>query len=405
MDERSSGYPGWRVVAACFVMALFSYGFGFYGQGVYLAELTIAGGTDAPKFSTGMVSAATTAYYLLSALLVLFLGEVIVKLGPRIVAAIGAVALALSLLLISRIESLFDLFISYLTMSIAWATLTNAAITNILGLWFASKRGLAISLALNGASAGGITIAPLLAWSSGRIAFSTTLQLAALATLAILLTTVVVWVDRPASQAVAAITDAGVTTADRPITRREVLRTAHFWTIAAPFALAIMAQVGFVVHQVAFLFPSLGRDGAGIAVAATTTMAVLGRLGVGIYIDHLDPRRVTALLLAVQATALLAMIQSKAPWVLYPACAIFGVSVGNIITLPVLVVQREYPAVAFGMLSALVVSIIQLTFAFGPALIGWLRDTTGGYNAPLMVCVALELTAATTVLRRRVSPS
>lgn len=399
MDESSLRYPGWRIVVACFVMAIFSYGFGFYGHSVYLAELTISDRAGVPRFSTTTVSAATTVYYLLSALLGVFAGDLISKFGPRTVTATGAVALALSLLLISRIESSFDLFVSYLTMSVAWATLTNGAISNILGLWFASRRGLAISLALNGASAGGIIIAPLLAWSSSRIAFSTALQFSALATLSILLTTVVVWIDRPVPTAGAAMADVAATPTAVPITRREALRTVHFWTIAAPFALAIMAQVGFIVHQVSFLLPSLGRDGVGVAVAATTTLAMLGRLGVGAYIDRLDPRRVAAVLLAVQAAALLVMIQSKTSWVLILACAMFGVAVGNVITLPVLVVQREYPAAAFGMLSALVVSLIQLTFAFGPALIGWLRDATGGYDVPLMACIALELTAAAAVLR------
>ena len=32
--ETSLGYEGWRVVLACFLMALFLFGFALYGQGV-----------------------------------------------------------------------------------------------------------------------------------------------------------------------------------------------------------------------------------------------------------------------------------------------------------------------------------------------------------------------------------
>jgi len=39
-DESSPRYFGWRVVAACFLMALACWGFGLYGHSVYLAELT-----------------------------------------------------------------------------------------------------------------------------------------------------------------------------------------------------------------------------------------------------------------------------------------------------------------------------------------------------------------------------
>ncbi|MCC7345780.1 MAG: MFS transporter, partial [Variibacter sp.] len=38
-DEFSLRYRGWRVVVLCFFMALFAWGFGFYGHAVYLAEL------------------------------------------------------------------------------------------------------------------------------------------------------------------------------------------------------------------------------------------------------------------------------------------------------------------------------------------------------------------------------
>jgi hypothetical protein len=51
MDEGSLRYPGWRVVIACFTMTLFGFGFGFYGHGVFLAELTMREGENAPKLA------------------------------------------------------------------------------------------------------------------------------------------------------------------------------------------------------------------------------------------------------------------------------------------------------------------------------------------------------------------
>ena len=37
-DETSPRYAGWRAVLACFLMALFLFGFALYGQGIYLVE-------------------------------------------------------------------------------------------------------------------------------------------------------------------------------------------------------------------------------------------------------------------------------------------------------------------------------------------------------------------------------
>jgi MFS family permease len=399
VNEGSFEYHGWKVVVVCFVMAMFSYGLGYYGHGVYLAELTTRDSSVAMRFTTSAVSAATTAYYLVSACLVLFVSNAISRFGPRVVAMAGAVALAASLLLIARIRSPIDLFMAYLTMSVSWATLTNAAISNILGLWFSSKRGLAISLSLNGASLGGILAAPLLIWGIGKAPFSTVLDVAAAVVLLGLMPIIALWMDRPASEKPAAA-GAGSASTARRVTRRAVLGTAHFWTIAAPFALVIMAQVGFIVHQISFLLPKIGREGAGLAVMLTAAMAVVGRVGLGFYVDRLDQRRAASILFANQAVALLLLIHADTPSVIYLASALFGLSVGNVITLPVLLVQREYDAVSFGVLAALVVSIIQMTFALGPALIGILRDLTGEYTISLMACVTLELLAAAIVLIR-----
>jgi predicted MFS family arabinose efflux permease len=401
ISERSFEYRGWKVVFVCFVMAVFSYGLGYYGHGVYLAELTTRDGSDGPRFTTSAVSAAATVYYVLSACLVLFVSDAISRFGPRFVAMIGAAALAASLLLIARIRSPVDLFVAYLTMSVSWATLTNAAISNVLGLWFSSKRGLAISLSLNGASLGGILAPPLLVWGIGKVSFSTALDTAAAIVLLGLAPLIALWMDRPSTgDLVAPVIVGPGGSRTRPVTRRSVLRTAHFWTIAAPFALAITAQVGFIVHQISFLLPKIGREGASLAVMLTTAMAVVGRIGLGFCIDHLNQRRIAALLFGNQAVAILLLIYANVPPVIYLASALFGLSVGNVITLPVLLVQQEYDAASFGVLAALAVSIIQMTFAFGPALVGVLRDLTGEYTTSLAVCIALELLAAAVVLIR-----
>src|SRR5262249_17781067 len=101
---------------------------------------------------------------------------------------------------------------------------------------------------------------------------------------------------------------------------------------------------------------------------------------------------------------LLVMLQSSTYFAVYLACAVFGFGVGNMIVLPALMVQREYPVAAFGMMTALVLGNIQVTNAFGPSLLGGLRDATGSYAAPISVCMSFEL-AAVVIILLRVGPA
>ena len=52
------------------------------------------------------------------------------------------------------------------------------------------------------------------------------------------------------------------------------------------------------------------------------------------------------------------------------AAGLFGFSVGNLITLPSLIVQREFDSGSFGVLVSLITAINQVTYAFGPGVIG-----------------------------------
>jgi cyanate permease len=206
--------------------------------------------------------------------------------------------------------------------------------------------------------------------------------------------TIVLCIRRPAlEEAMVSVAGGGAAMNIGPVTRRSALLSAHYWTIAAPLMLAIMVQVGFVVHQVSFLYPVLGREGAGFAVFLTALMAAASRVVVGFFIDRLDQRTVGAVLLAAQVGALFAMLKFPSPHVALLASAVFGFAVGVMITLPALLIQHECPPAAFGMLSALTLAIIQIGNACGPSILGWLHDVTGSYAVPIMVCIALEIAA------------
>jgi MFS family permease len=393
IDETSPRYAGWRVVAACFVVAVFCWGFGLYGHGVYLVELQRLHGWPA-----ALIAGGASAYYLLSATLVIFIGDVVARLGPRRLVLTGSACMAAAVGLLAFVTTPWQLYAVYLLLATGAAAMHTGAITTILGLWFDRQRGLAISLALNGASFGGILITPTLVIAIERFGFASAVVGSAAMMAMTVVPAALLWIDRPPARIDARPHSLSQ---HRPNwSRAMALRSGAFWSVAGPFAVALMAQIGFIVHQIAFLEPAMGRPLAGMAVSVMTIMAVVGRILLGIVIARLDARRVTAMSVASQAGALFAMTQTTDVALLFMACAVFGLSVGNLITLPAVVIQREFDAAAFGLLVGLSTAAGQFTCVAGPALLGLLRDLTGGYGAPLAFCIALEVAAAAAVLYR-----
>ncbi|MBL8382574.1 MAG: MFS transporter [Burkholderiales bacterium] len=376
---------------ACFVLATCAWGFGFYGHGVFLAELQRQHG-----WSTSLISGATTAYYLVGGVLVAFTADGIARVGPRRFVLAAAATLGLSAALIPQVQTPWQLYAVYILMAAGWAGTSLAAIVTVLGLWFDKRRGLAMSLALNGASAGSVVVVPLLvgmtAWLGFRAAVAASVLLFAL----LLVPMVLAWVDRPSAAWAPPSADA----VEAPWSKGRILGDIGFWSMAVPFSLGIAAQAGFLMHQYAALEPILGNVNTGFAVALTGAFAIIGRVGLGFFIDRVSPRGAAALLLLLHAAALAAIAHTRSPAVLYAACAAYGLGVGNIITLPPLVIQREFPAAQFATIASLATAVAGLTYAFGPAALGLLRDASGAYVVPLLFCAGVDVLAAVLVLWR-----
>jgi MFS family permease len=395
IPETSARYDGWRIVMVCFLVATFGWGLGFYGQSVYVAELHRLHGWPASLIASG-----TTFFYLFGALLVTFISEAIRAFGPRNCLLAGICALATAAVLIGQATQPWQLFVADAVLAFGWAGTSLGVITNTLGLWFDKKRGMAISLALNGASFGGIAGVPLLVAAIGAFGFPSALTTVAVVMLVLLIPVVLVFVGPPPGRDRAAMATATADALSASGIRMQALRDVAFLSVSIAFALVLFAQVGFIVHLIAFLDPVIGRERAAIAVAVLTAMAMGGRILFSTVIDRLNQRLASAISFASQAVALAIIINSRNDMVLILACGLFGFSVGNLITLPSLIVQREFDSRSFGVLVSLITAINQVTYAFGPGVIGLLRDFWGSYTQPFYGCIGLELAAAVLILVR-----
>ena len=394
---------GWSVVVACGLIAACSWGLGFYGLGVYLEALHRLHG-----WPTSLISAAITMYYLVGALGLLAVGAALAGRGPAPVMVYGSVTMGAAVAALGWLREPWQLFAVLAVMGTAWACLSLTAITSAILPWFPDRSAPAVTLALTGASVGGMVFVPGLVAIGQARGFTavTTAGAAAMFLVALPLAAFVVRHPAPAPGASSRSGSPGDAASDPAWSRRAALRTRHFWTLTLSFGLALFAQVGFIVHQLALLEPALGHLQAALAVSATTVSALLGRVAAGALADRVDRRVLSAAIFAVQAAALGVTAISGSPVALFVASVAFGLGVGNVITLPPLIVHAEFGARSFAIIFGMVSAAIQIGVALGPGLVGVLRDATGGYAVAVGVLAALDAVAALGVLwGRRQGPT
>jgi MFS family permease len=399
MIERSETthglFFGWKVVAAAFVVASFAWGLGLYGPPVFLHALH-----DARGWPISIIGAAITTHFLISAGLISQLAEIHRRFGLVPTTRVGAVALALGVVAWSLAAEPWQLFGAATVSGIGWALISGAAIAAMVGPWFKRRLGLALSLAFNGASAGGVLFTPLWLALIGQLGFPGAAVIIGAVTI------VVLWVLagrylRPTLDSLGLATDgdtaaamAGAPPSGSPLSRRALFNEKRFLTLAAAAALALFAQIGVIAVLVSLLATPLGDAGAAAAVSLTTGCAIAGRLLVGLLPARVDWRLVAAANFIMQASGVALLLGGATAMPLLAGCALFGLGLGNSVSLSPLIAQAEFERVDVSRVIALVTAINQALFSFAPGIFGLLHDLSGDWQASLAVAALLDVMAA-----------
>lgn len=395
------GFFGWQVVAASFVLAVFAWGIGFYGPGVYLHALHAREG-----WSLSLISAAITLHFLASAAMVGHLARAHARFGVVAVTRAGAVASALGAMGWALAEAPWHLVPAALLTAAGWSAHSGAAINAILSPWFDRRRPAALSLAFNGASVGGVAFTPLWAGLIGWLGFGWAGVAVAALTLLVLWPLAGVWFA-PTPAAMGLHPDgAAAPPPPRPgpgAPRGPLWRQGAFRSLSLAFAIGLLAQMGLLTTLFSIMAPVLGPGGAGMALSLATACAVLGRTAVGTLMPPgLDRRAIGVANFLMQAvgSAVLAAAGGESAALLLAGVVLFGLGIGQLLSLPPLIAQAEWPPEAVGQVVAMVTAVNQAFYAFGPGLLGAALDAFGPV-APPAIAGVLQLLAAAVLLSRR----
>ncbi len=384
-------FHGWYVVACAFLLATWGWGLAFYALGVYLVALQAAHG-----WSASAISSAITVFYLAGAGLIALLGRTIARFGAVGTVLTGIVAMAAGVTSLTVITTLWQLYVAFLLMAVGWSTMSGAVLNILVAPWFDRRQGLALSLAFTGASTGGVIVGPAVLWLVSTLGFATGVRVAVLTMLVILVPAVLLVLGRRLPDTPGHAASTVVESA-----HAKPLRSWAYWTISVSFAAGLIAQVGFITHQVPFLTPLLGTARTALCVSLMALAATVARLALGGIIDRMDARLAASGNFLVQVAGFALLWWRPHETALTVGSIVVGLAVGNMVSLPGLLIGREFSPAQFAAVISIVTATNQVAFAFAPTLMGLLRDATGDYSAALALCLVLDLAAAVLIVAGR----
>ncbi len=162
-------FYGWFIVAILFLVSIIDDGF-TYTFSTFLKPLTEEFGWSRAETAT-----AFSLYLLIGGLILPVWGWLVDHVGARWVFLLSSLIDGVALLFLSAVQNLSGYYAWYLLLGIGLAGIGPMPVGKVVTQWFVSKRGLAMGIALVGASGGGLVLVPLcgflIAELSWRIAY------------------------------------------------------------------------------------------------------------------------------------------------------------------------------------------------------------------------------------------
>jgi MFS family permease len=331
-------------------------------------------------WSRAAISASITGRSIVGAMVATSIGTLNDRYGPRKLILVGIGMISLSYLLLSTVTSLLQL---YLYVGIIVGAGMNFVLVPVLATvytCFGHKSAAANGLVMSGMSAAQIIVPPVATLLILRYNWQTCFLTLAVAAAVIGILAWSVIKPRPSPFGTAAERKTHPTPALSGYKFSEAIRTRALWIILLIYVSFAACYQMFVIHVVADVIDS----GIGAEVAATVlTLAgvtnTLGRLGVGTVANVLGLRRVLAMSLALQATALFLLAYAGQITSFYVAALIYGLGYGLGNPLIFTLAGHIFGSRAAGAIIGSIEAAFNVGMAMGPLLAGYIFDVTGSY--------------------------
>lgn len=405
MSENSAGAPapggtgspgqgkprifyGWYIVGAVFLTQTVGCGLIFYNLSILLKAF-VAEGT----FSVGITSAATAVFFISSGFAGLGVGWLLDRFDPRFVMTGGAIIAAVALAAIGHVTQPWQLYAFYVCFGIGNAALVVIPGMTIVARWFTRQRSKAIAYASTGLSFGGIVFSPLSASLVQSLGLASAGPWLGLMLMAGILP--IAWIFlRPSPQSIGEAPDGdpprlradGSLEPPDGVSFSDAIRSRFFIFCTLAYVFSMMAQVGTLAHQ--FRLVSLRADDhiAALAISTMAASSIAGRLIGGWLLQRISPRAYLMGIFCIQGAAFFSFAFAHAHWQLFGVSSLFGLTVGNLQMMQPLLMAEAFGLKAYARILSLAQMITTCANAAGPALLGFLYETTvGGYQTAFLV--------------------
>ncbi len=402
-DRRQPVFFGWYVVASGFLLLFTGFGV-VYTFGAFLDPLRHAFGASKADVS-GLFAVTGALYFTLGAVS----GPLSDRYGPRRIVGAGAALTVAGLLLSSRANALWQLYLAYCGgVGVGLGFMYVPAVSSV-QQWFRRRRGFATGLAVAGIGAGSLAGPPLAEALIAAAGWRTTYLLLGLGAALLLAVALLRMEASPAARGLAPDGDTpGVATASgaaplpAEVNDSPVYSTAPFWLLYLSCLFCSLALFVPFVHLDSYAkTQGISSSGAAWILGLIGVGSFSGRLFLGTAADRLGRRRSLGGSYALMAVMMVWWLVSHAAWQLAIFSLLFGLGYGGFVALLPAITADYFGAARAGAIIGRLYTSAAVGNLIGPVIAGDIYDRTGQYTIAIAAGIAVNLLAVVCIVALR----
>lgn len=343
------------------------------------------------EWSRAAFAAANAPVLMAMGLSAPLVGALAERVGARAVLAGSTLLLGTSLVLLSRMEALWQFFALSALFGIGMTGVGDVVVGAVAAGWVRAQRGLALAFVYVGSNAGGSVVPVYANWIAERDGWREALVGVGVLSMAVILPFALFAVREAPTLRGTEEVDEG-SGGGRDLDLREALRTRSFWALVLVLLSFYFYYMAIINHLVAFLSDRGMSDArAAASLSFAVALGIVSKLAIGVMADRIPGKPALVLNFAVLTAGSWVLLLADHPgWlVVFLVAHGFATAAENVV-LPLTVADcfgTRHMARIYG---ALMVTLFP-GGVLGPIFAGAVFDRTGRYDPAFVTFAVLNV--------------
>jgi MFS family permease len=388
-DRKNKLYYGYIVAAVAGVLQIIMWGL-FNTYGVFFLPMH-----DEFGWSRAAISGARSFSMLVWGFISIILGGLNDRYGPRIIMAVCGCFLGAGYFLMSQVSTIWQLYMFYGIIIGIGVSATDVVLLSTVARWFTKKRGTITGIVKVGTGLG-MFIMPLAV--DGLISsydWRNTYMILGIIALIFVVSVSQLLRKEPdniqqGSGTAKRDTPSNIRISQSGLSLHDATHTTRLW-ITGIMYLTLWFCVNIVLVHLVPHAMDLGISSTKAAglLSSIGVISIAGRLVIGPSSDRIGCRKSMIICCLMFVVSFSLLLMAREFWFLILFAAIYGFAHGGYATLISPLVAELFGMRSHGAILGIIIFLGTIGGAAGPVFAGYLFDTTGSYQTPFFVCIAM----------------